>query len=88
MNKQHVEAMILHQQQEGISNARIAHTLQQGAWAGYISPEVAEYECRKLGYPMKRKSHSLAHSHRAHSYLNATIQKATLLEESYPYEAN
>jgi DNA-binding HxlR family transcriptional regulator len=85
MKKKQVEHMIIHQQEEGISNQRIAQTIRQGEWAGYIRPEVAEEECRRLGYPLTRKERNLAQSHIAHLYINANLQKAEAILEASGY---
>lgn len=76
MNKQEVESFILSKQSEGVPNSRIARTIIQEAWVGSISPEVAELESRKLGYPMSRWSRHRTHSHLAHTYLYQSQQRA------------
>lgn len=76
MNKQEVESFILSQQSEGVPNSRIARVIIQEAWVGSVSPEVAELETRKLGYPMSSRSRHRTHSHLAHTYLYQSLQKA------------
>lgn len=56
MKQKQVERLILRQQSEGITNERIAHTLLQGARAGYLSFALTKKECLKLGCPISPTS--------------------------------
>jgi hypothetical protein len=56
MKQKQVEKLIMRQQKAGISNERIAHTLIQGARAGYLSYSLTRNECEKLGCPISPAS--------------------------------